>query len=323
MLCWTINLIGASMSNATLTLASTARSTELPAPETEAQPEWLRWSRARPGVSATIEVNGAALHYQSWSLEHDERPALLLIHGFRAHAGWWNVVAPCFADDYRVVAMDLAGMGDSAHRQSYTPAGFAADINGLIEALGLGPVTAVGHSYGGARLLHACAERPELYRHLVVVDSFIRFAGEATPVLPSRPLGNRVYADFEQACARYRLMPEQPGVLPALLRQVAMQALKKVDGGWRWKFDPAMAPAGEPEAAAELWLPRVTPPVDVIYGEHSRVVSAERAARTVAHLPRARGPLMIPGSHHHIMLDQPVALVTMLRSLLAPERAAQ
>jgi pimeloyl-ACP methyl ester carboxylesterase len=299
------------MSNATLAASES---------DLEAEPEWLRWSRDRPGVSGSVEINGAAMHYLSWSLGHSERPALLFIHGFRAHAGWWDVIAPYFADDYRVVAIDLAGMGDSAHRPAYSPAGFAADINGLVDALALGPVTAVGHSYGGARLLRACAERPELYRHLIVIDSFVRFGDEGAPVLPPRPLGNRVYANFDEACARYRLMPEQPGVLPALLRQVAADALTKVDGGWRWKFDAAMAPAGEAEIDAELLLPRVTPLVDIIHGEHSKVVSAARAARVVAHLPRARGPLMVPDSHHHIMLDQPMALVALLRSLLAPER---
>lgn len=305
------------MANAALSEPSTNSA------DAESASSWLSWTRTRPGVSARIEINGAAIHYLSWSLEHRERPALLFIHGFRAHAHWWDFIAPYFSDDYRVLAIDLSGMGDSAHRPCYSPAGFAADINSLVEALDLGPVTAVGHSYGGARLLRACADRPDLYRHLIVVDSFVRFRDEAAPVLPPRPLGNRVHADFDEACARFRLMPEQPGALPSLVRQIAGHALLPVEGGWCWKFDASMVPAGEAEIDAEYLLPRVTPLVDIVYGEHSKVVSRESAARVVAHLPRVRGPLMIPGSHHHIMLDQPLALVAMLRSLLAPERHPQ
>lgn len=286
-------------------------------PSMSALPDWFVRNRAQPGVPALVDIDGAAIHYLSWGMEHGERPALLFIHGFRAHAGWWDFLAPFFIDRYRVVAMDFSGMGDSEHRRAYSVEGFAAEINGVIEALGLGPVTAVGHSYGGARLLRACAERPELYRQLIVVDSYIRFRDEAGPTLPKRLQGNRIYPHFDEACARFRLMPEQPGALPFLLCQVAEHALRKVDGGWCWKFDPAMATDGDGEIDGEDLLARVAKPVDFIYGEHSKVVSHERAARIVGYLPHVRGPLMMPGSHHHLMLDNPLALVATLLSLLA------
>lgn len=301
-----------------MAFAASPEMLSITAPAMPALPDWFVRTHAQPGVPAQVEINGASIHYLSWGLEHRERPALLLIHGFRAHARWWDFIAPFFTDCYRVVAMDFSGMGDSEHRPAYSVAGFAAEINGLVEALGLGPVTAIGHSYGGTRLLRACAERPELYLQLVVIDSYVRFRDEAGPMLPTRIQGNRIYADFDEACARYRLMPEQPGALPFLVRQIAEHALRKVDGGWRWKFDPGMTIGGEGEIDGEDLLPLVSKPVDFIYGEHSKVVSPERAARIVAHLPHGRGPLVMPGSHHHLMLDNPLALVATLRSLLAP-----
>ena len=41
------------------------------------------------------------------------------------------------------------------------------------------------------------------------------------------------------------------------------------------------------------------------------------AERIVADLPDGRGPFAIPGAHHHMMIDQPLALIALLRGLLA------
>ncbi|GIT39274.1 MAG: hypothetical protein Ct9H300mP8_04700 [Gammaproteobacteria bacterium] len=37
----------------------------------------------------------------------------VLIHGSNAHLEWWRFVAPFLADQFRVVALDLSGNGDS------------------------------------------------------------------------------------------------------------------------------------------------------------------------------------------------------------------
>ena len=46
---------------------------------------------------------------------------LLFIHGMNAHSHWWDFIAPQFAGEYRVAAMDLTGMGDSDFRYEYDP----------------------------------------------------------------------------------------------------------------------------------------------------------------------------------------------------------
>jgi len=52
-------------------------------------------------------------------------------------------------------------------------------------------------------------------------------------------------------------------------------------------------------------------------GEASAVVSADRARRIVAAIAGARGPVTLPQAGHHLMLDQPLALIGALRALLA------
>lgn len=278
---------------------------------------WFDAALARPAESRYASVHGARLHYRCWSMERTELPVLMLLHGFRAHARWWDFIAPFFADQYRVIAPDFSGMGDSEARAVYDSATFAADITGLLDLLELNQVTAVGHSYGGSRLLRACADAPARFKHALLVDSYVLFEHEAAPSLPRRLLGGRSYPDFASAHARYRLMPDQDAVLPFLLDYIARHALRETAAGWRWKFDPAMASTGYREPDGAALLARIDIPVDFIHAEHSAVVTAERAARTVAALRHGRGPVTIPHGQHHLMLDQPLALVSTLRALLA------
>ncbi|MNR52287.1 hypothetical protein D3C85_1721000 [compost metagenome] len=79
-----------------------------------------------------------------------------------------------------------------------------------------------------------------------------------------------------------------------------------------------MMPSGvaQEELAASL-LPRVNRLVDFVFGEHSAIVSRAMAERIVADLPKGRGPFGMPGAHHHMMIDQPLALIALLRGLLA------
>jgi len=279
------------------------------------------------GMPAHADVNGVRLHYLSWQQDNltaaADKPVLLLLHGFRAHARWWDFIAPHFAEHYRVLAMDFSGMSDSQHRTNYDVDTFATDIIGLIEALQLGPVLGIGHSYGGSRLLRACAERPDLFQHAVVIDSYILFRGDDGPSMSRKLLGNKIFPDLEQACARYRLMPEQDAASPALLRHIARHSLVQVAEGWRWKFDPNMPATGYRETDGAALLARIRTPVDYVCGEASAVVSPAHARRIVHALRNApgaasvRGPIVIPQGQHHLMLDQPVALISTLRALLA------
>lgn len=280
-------------------------------------PAWLTWAMQRPGRSCFLEVDDRHLHYLSWGEGRPERPVLLLVHGMRGHAHWWDAIAPYFSEDYRVVALDLSGMGDSDHRQSYPEQFAALDIIDLIEGAGLGPVIGVGHSYGGSRLLRACADRPELFKRLLVLDSFIVLPGAEIPVDTANTASKRYYPDLPSALQRYRLMPEQPNPVVPILANIARHSLREEKQGWCWKFDLNLPLGLVHEEFGVSLLPRVSRPVDVVYGECSPVVSRQDAQQAVELLPRGRGPFGIPGTYHHMMIDQPLAVIAILRGLLA------
>lgn len=288
-------------------------------PLSATRPEWVEWALAQSGRSHFIDANGSRLHFLSWGFEDTYKPTLLFVHGFRGHAHWWDFIAPWFAEEYRVVAMDLSGMGDSAHRTQYDATTLGRDIAAIAEHISQSPVIAVGHSYGGSRLLRACGERPELFQRLVIVDSYVLFEGESLPPEPIKVRGNHEYPDLESGAARFRLIPAQADAMPCLVEHVAGHSLRRNGEGWRWKFDIGLPPGGARETDGGQMLARVTRPVDYLYGERSVVVSRPRAERIVQALPQARGPIAIPAGHHHLMFDQPLTLISTLRALLATQ----
>jgi pimeloyl-ACP methyl ester carboxylesterase len=285
-----------------------------------AEPEWFTWALGNPGTSHFIEANDNRLHFLAWNYEREDLPTLIFVHGFRGHARWWDFIAPFFAGAYRIIALDLSGMGDSGHRPSYGPGDLANDVIATIEATSRKPVIAIGHSYGGSRVLRACADRPELFEHLIIVDSYVLFEDDSAVREPAIIRGDRQYPDEASAIARFKLLPSQPYAMPCLVEYVARHSLRRQGDGYRWKFDPTLPAGGARETDGGAMLGRVVRPVDYICGGSSAVIKAERAERMVAALPDASGPIVIPNGYHHLMFDQPIALISTLRALLARRR---
>lgn len=280
-------------------------------------PAWLERNLQRPGRSCYVGDQDQRLHYLVWGQRDQQLPGLLFVPGYRAHAGWWDFIAPMFADRFHVVVMELPGMGDSAHRKHYTAADMSTAIKAVIEHGGLWSPIGVGHSYGGSRLLSFASERPGLLSRVIVLDSYVHFASQGS--LPSFPRtgSHRAYPSLEAALLRFRLLPEQPLSSPALLNYIASGSLRETDAGWIWKFDVDLPGAAPMELDGAALLSRVDVPVHLVWGEHSVVASGESMRRIAAALPLCHEPIMIPDAHHHLMLDQPIAVMSVLQALLA------
>jgi pimeloyl-ACP methyl ester carboxylesterase len=283
-------------------------------------PAWFRNAVEHPRTAHQVAVEGVDLHVAGWNAGDIDKAPLLLVHGFRANAHWWDHIAPFLVPQHRVFALDLSGMGCSGRRQAYAAHHFAEDIAGAARWLKGAtpelPLTVVGHSYGGSRLLEVCAGVRGLIDHAIVLDSPMPLHGFPTPRAVVRGR-SQPHLDRDSILARYRLSPEQPA-LPYARTYVAEHSITALcDGKWGWQFDPGIGDALGGVLERDDELAGIANRVDVVRGERSAVVSAGLAARIAALLPKARGPVEIPEAHHHPMLDHPLALVSVLRALLA------
>ena len=105
-----------------------------------------------------IQVNGVRTYYE----ERGSGASLMLAHGLGGSTEFWKHVAGPLAEDFRVVLYDLRGSGRSEVPPGpYSLAQLVADLDGLIEALGLGRVLLMGHSMSGTLALAYAAAHPQ------------------------------------------------------------------------------------------------------------------------------------------------------------------
>jgi pimeloyl-ACP methyl ester carboxylesterase len=282
-------------------------------------PQWFLDAVAMPAESRYVEVEGARIHY----LRRGERsrPGLLLVHGNAAHAHWWDFIAPFLARDYNVAAMDLSGMGDSQWRAGgYRMDQFAREQLAVCEDAGMfvpaEPPIIIGHSFGGFVTILTGALYGERLAGTVLVDSPVNppERGDGAPDRAIRP--HNIYPTLAAALARFRLMPPQPCENLFLLDWVGRRSLKEFGGGFTWKFDPAIwRHFSIGDMATRLKETRCR--IAIFRGEHSVLLPPQIGEYMFNLLGRAAPVVEIPQAQHHIMLDQPLALVAALRALLA------
>ena len=108
---------------------------------------------------------------------------MVFVHGFGCDQNMWRLVAPSFADRFRVVLFDLPGAG-GADPSAYDPErhaslqGYADDVLAILRGLDLHDVVLVGHSVSAMiGALVAIAEPPR-FDKLVMVGPSPRYVDD-------------------------------------------------------------------------------------------------------------------------------------------------
>lgn len=280
-------------------------------------PRWFRDAIAVRAEDHELAVEGCRIHYLCWG--ERGRPGLVFVHGGAAHAHWWSFIAPLFEREYRVAAIDLSGHGDSGRR----PAGYprdtwAREMLAVAQDAGFdGPPIVIGHSMGGFVAITAAAAFGERLAGAVILDSPVRRPDpEAEEGAHGKSFRNpKIYPDVDTALRHFRTVPDQPSSLPYVLDYVARRSLGGVPGGVTWKFDPVIFRRETPRASHEL-LPQVRCRV-ALFRSQNGLVTPDIGEYMYELLGRNAPVIELPEAYHHMMLDQPLLLVTGLRTLLA------
>jgi pimeloyl-ACP methyl ester carboxylesterase len=116
--------------------------------------------KADDGVSIVCDVSGQG------------DTALVFLHGWCGDREYWKHQAKAFAKDYRIVALDQAGHGESGKdRKAWTLDSLAGDVKAVAKALDLKRVILVGHSMGGPVSLAAAKKMPGVVVAVIGVDT--------------------------------------------------------------------------------------------------------------------------------------------------------
>ena len=267
-----------------------------------------------------IILRGMRFHYVEWG-DHAGRP-ILFLHGGGQTCRTWDVVCHELSQEYRCIAVDQRGHGDSewSYESDYRVEAYAADVAALVDALNLAPLVIVGMSLGGIAGLHYALDRPKALAGFVAVDVGPWVNVEAS--LPIREFMQEVAGldQLEQFVdAALRLNPRRDA---RLLRHSLWHNLRPCpDGRLIWKTDlrrrgdrlAVVTAAFGPlrERIANLRCPTL-----VVRGADSRILGEEDARRFAQAIPNGRW-IAIDGAGHSVQGDQPKALVEALRAFLA------
>jgi pimeloyl-ACP methyl ester carboxylesterase len=272
-----------------------------------------------PFTDGEVVVDGAAIHYVAWG--ETGRRGLVFVHGGGAHAHWWTHVAATFANEFRVVAIDLSGHGDSDHRRAYELEQWTEEVIAVADAGGIdGQPVVIGHSMGGFVTIATAALHGDRVSAVVVCDSPVT---QPDPEVESFRLKEafgrpRSYTSVDQALERFRTVPPQDNYLDYVIDHVARRSLRPVDDGWQWKFDRRIFEqfAGSLRGVAIPYLPRIRCRFALLRSECG-LVTPDIGAFMYEALGRVAPVIEVPEAGHHAMLDQPLLLLTALRTLLA------
>jgi pimeloyl-ACP methyl ester carboxylesterase len=276
-------------------------------------PPWFVTALGTPAEQGTIVVEGTTIAYRAWGERGQD--GLLLVHGGAAHARWWDHIAPLLASDRRVVALDLSGHGDSGRRDSYSLDLWAREVLAVAaHAAAATLLTVIGHSMGGFVTLRAAGLYGSQMAGAVAIDSPVRdITPEERAAREQRAFGPlRVYESRQAAIDRFHPIPDQPA-LPYITAHIASTSIRAVQGGWSWKFDPRIFARHQLSTAL---LTKLDCRVALFRAEHG-ILSPQVSEVMYDRLGRLAPVIEIPAAGHHVMLDQPLALVTGIRTLLS------
>jgi len=115
-----------------------------------------------------LELHGDRIAYR----DAGRGPALLLIHGMAGSSVTWRALIPQLSKNYRVIAPDLLGHGESAKpRGDYSLGAFAVWLRDFLDELGVDRATIVGQSLGGGLAMQFAHQHRDYCERLVLIGS--------------------------------------------------------------------------------------------------------------------------------------------------------
>ncbi len=108
----------------------------------------------------------------AYTVEGENAPALLFVHGWCTDKSYWKHQIDYFSDDHKTAALDLIGHGASdKNRKSWTIESFGSDIVALVRALNLDDVIIVGHDLGALASVYATSQLGDSVSGVIAVGA--------------------------------------------------------------------------------------------------------------------------------------------------------
>lgn len=248
-------------------------------------------------VRGSFEVNGRRLSYLDFG---GPGPVLIALHGHFSEGADFAPLAERLDFQWRVIALDQRGHGESDRAADYERSSYVGDITAFLDHLGLAEVALLGHSLGGVNAYQFAARHPDRVTALIVEDIGAVCDIDLTF---AKNLPDRV-------ATRDGLV----GALGTVAPYLEMTFRERAEG-WGFSFDAADTVRSQQALSGDHWHDwlSVRCPTLLIRGTRSDELSAPHACDMAA--KRSIRLVELPAGHvvHH---DQPDAFAECVRRFL-------
>lgn len=273
-------------------------------------------------VEGELKLNGLRINYFQWK-GRGRRP-LVLMHGLRDYAYYWQDCANRLLDDFHVYTFDQRGHGESERAPGgYLVWALAADLAAFVDAVGLERFDLAGLSLGSRCSMAYARDNWQRLGHLVLMDMGPQMAkvgarGLKADMTAKADVPPSSFAHEDALAFFGRQWPSLDE--PSLQRLVQNALVRGEDGLYSNRYDRRLADITTKAAIPEinyLWdsLTRIQCPTLVMRGEHSPILDDEISARMVESLPDGR-LYVFEDTGHSLPRLRPEKFADVLRSFL-------
>ena len=208
--------------------------------------------------------------------------AVVFLHGWPDSGYSFSRVLALLPPHLRALVIDQRGFGDSDRPASgYRIEDFATDVVALLDALGIGDATLVGHSFGTFVARQVAITQPQRVSRLMLIGSGFAASNPVIAALQAslRDLPDPVPVEFArdfQASTAYRPLPAD------FFARIVAESLKLPARLWCEVID------GLREYDDTELLAQIVAPVLLVWGDQDALFSRAEQDRLLVALPRAR-----------------------------------
>jgi pimeloyl-ACP methyl ester carboxylesterase len=233
-----------------------------------------------PMKTETAKLNGIEMYYET---EGSGDPLLLLHGGGGCHSDWAYAGRDQLLREYRLIAPDARGHGQSTNPQkSITHRQCALDALALLDHLGIDKCRAIGLSMGGNTLLHMATLQPDRIQAMILVSATMYFPEQARAIMRQVQVENQPPKEWEAMRQRHKLGDEQIIAL--------------------WEWQRGMRDSYDDMNFTPPSLARITASTLIVYGDRDLLYPVEMAIEMYRAIPRSALWVVPNGGHGPIFL---------------------
>jgi pimeloyl-ACP methyl ester carboxylesterase len=299
----------------------------------EADPEWGVLHAALDGRPVTVRAaDGTHLHARVFG--PDGAPAVVLSHGWTESIAFWTRQIQALAGEFRVIAYDARGHGESAPAEGgdYSIDAFSDDLGAVLDAT-LRPgerAVVAGHSLGGMTIVGWAGRHPGDVSERIAAAALVAtgmgdLISETLVVKTPEPLKGPLRPLSEAVLAVRGPLPGSPTPLVARLVKYATMGPAATPAQVAFceeiilgSDSAARAATGRSLTRLELYdsIEHLTSPAVVLAGERDKLTPPRHAQRLADSLPELVELAVLPGAGHMLPVEAADEVTSRLRRLL-------